>query len=407
MKQFQKILDDLKQIKADFRINDLDESLEVSLDESAWSPFDDTTDAIINMRLRDLGYGSRKRNKPSFDAVGKAFLVRGDQQRYNPIRIYFEKLRQEPYQPQQTNEGQYKPYLLHDFCLAMFDNPDGMFSTWLFRWMAGAVAKLFWQERNPILVLTGEQEIGKSTFIRWLCPIPERFREGPIRPDSKDDRFRLADMFIQEIPELGSTTRRADVEAFKDHITRKFIHERPFFGKRPVKKPAVCSFVASVNFDGAGFLVDSTGSSRFLVTEINHINFAYQKNNVDLYWREILWFVDHTFRPWELTPSEKEDRRKINAQYQMVNPLSDLLEAHFQITHDPADFLTTSDIKTWVEPHYKITNEIQFARELAKTLKMAGLERKRGSYSEGQPHRWGYGGIKRKTPDNPKELSSK
>lgn len=392
MSHYQDIIDDLLPI-ADFRINDLDESLEVKMSGQEWQPMDDTIEAIIRVKLREIGYGIKGKGKANRTAVSEAWTMRGHKQRYNPIKDYLQSLSGK-YEPRNAPSGNVEPYIIPEFC-TLFDNPDGMFNRWLFRWMVGSIAKVYQQERNPMLVMSGEQEIGKSTFIRWLCPLPDRYREGAIKPDNKDDRLRLADTWIQEVPELGSTTRKADVEELKDYITRKEVRERPPYGKRPITKPSVCSFVASVNFDGAGFLVDTTGNTRFLVSEINHINFAYSKRDLNDLWAEAYWFYTEMYRQWELTPHEKQARRDINNQYQMVNPLDDVIDHYLDITHDPDDFMPTLQIRDYLAPHYKATTENVFGRELARSLKARGLTRKRMPYNgPDSPHRWGWAGIR-------------
>lgn len=400
--KYQQIVDDLHKLQLDFRINDLDETLEVKY-KSFWQEMTDTLEAIVKTELRELGYGKRK--KQPISAARDAWVKLGDAQRYNPIQDYFEGLVGE-YEPQQTSaSGQVwsQPYLIPQLA-SHFDNPDGYLKIWLFRWMTGAVSKIFDGERNPMLVLVGEQEMGKSWFSRWLCPLSdEYFSEGAIQPDSKDYRLSLTRTFIQEVSELGATTRRQDIESLKDIITRKAIRDRPPFARRPINKPVNCSFIGSVNFDGVGFLNDPTGTTRFLASQIDDVDFSYANMSIDEIWAEAVWFYQNSTKPWELTTEEKKARSEINSQFEIPNAMDYAIEECFVITNKQDDFITTMDIRDRISTYYKFSNEQSFNRDLARVLHKRGLKQTREKYTGGR-HRRGWAGIKPYDPDEEVEF---
>lgn len=388
-KKLQEIMDDLESMGYDFRINDLDESLEVKTVDG-WEMMTDTIRATIRTNMRELAYGTRK--KPSLGALEDACLTIAHNQRYNPITDYLLSLEGQ-YEP--NNEG---PYIAQTF-ERFFDNPDGMFGTWLFRWMVGAINKVFNGGRNPMLVLVGEQRMGKSYLARWLCPIDQEqfFLERGISPDNKDDKLRLADTLVWEVPELGATTKRADVEALKAFITLRNIKERKSYGRHPISKRAACSFIGSVNFDGAGFLSDPTGSTRFLSCTINKIDFSYTIQPVRQLWAEAFWFWKNKPGSWDLTPLERDRQAEINASFEIVSALEEAITHWFDITLDDDDFLTTQEIKTHLVSHYNIGNENGFFRELSRLLHRLGVSKSRKSYNPDAPHLRGWSGIKKRT----------
>lgn len=392
-KRYDTILKDFKACKLDFRLNELGLKMEVKLNNQ-WLPLDSYTEAKVRTELRELGYGVQGKRKAPREATKEAWMTLSLDNQYNPIIDYFNQLRQRPYNVQNNNDGTPIPHTINDFAIQYFDNPDAMFPTWLFRWMVGSIAKVEKQERNPILVMGGSQDCGKSTFVRWMCPLEEYHREGDIKPDIKDERLRLADVWIQEIPELGNSTRRSDVEAFKAHITKKNIFERPPYGGGPTRMNAICSFIATVNPDGAGFLVDTTGNSRFIVCEVDHIDFDYDKTDVNQLWREAVWFYDNQFKAWELSPIEKQRRDEINASFQMVSALDDVIDTYLDVTKNNSDWMSTHQIRQHLSPHYRINSDNGFARELSRRLKMRGLKQGREKYIEGKPHRMGWFGLK-------------
>lgn len=396
-RRYTKIVNDLRGLKLNFRINDLDESLEVQMNDE-WFLMDDTKKNIIEMELEELGYGVRGKKKPPLSSVWRAVSKLADSQRYNPIKQYFKGLdgKYTPMVPARPGAVQPEPYNIPAFCNAYLDNPDNMAGVWLFRWMVGCVARVFEQARNPMLVIVGGQRMGKSRLVSWLCPIPERFREGKLEPDSKDARLRLMDTFMQEVGELGSTTRRTDVEALKEHITKIHVHERVPFGKLPILKPAVCNFVGTVNYDGAGFLNDPTGSSRFLSFQIDKISFNYANDvDVNTLWAEAWWFYRKVKNSWELTTSEQKRQQQINMQFELVSALEDVIDQFLIITLEDSDYIPAIDIKNRLNPHYRTGNDTMFYRELAKVLYKKGCERKREPYrGKDQPHRWAWYGLK-------------
>jgi predicted P-loop ATPase len=370
MSIFEEIKTDLHAIGYDFRVNDLVDMLEVKTAKKDWCQLDDFVEDIIKLDMREIGYGFKKSDKPGITPMLEGVSKLAHSQRYNPIKDYFNHL-----------EKQYKPgdrgaYTIYN-CANYFSNPDGCFGDWLFKWMVGAVAKVFTGARNPMLVLAGPQKIGKSRFAEWLCPRPDWFVRGKIDPDSKDHRLRQAMTLIWEADELGSTTRRSDADELKSFLTLSEIYERPPFGKHPIRKPAVVSFIGTANFDGSGLLNDPTGTSRFLACEISHINFGYSLLNVDDLWAEAAWFFKHVPYSWELTAEQEAAQARINADFEIISALSDTVESLFDILPGTAEFMTTQAIKNTIAAHYHIGNEQSFFNELSRVLTKMGMKKDR------------------------------
>lgn len=385
--RYQKIVDDLKSEKWDFRVNDLDEGLEYSLSKGGWMLVNKYTESRFRTQLRELGYGVRGKKKPSFTEVDDVIHTLADEQRYNPIRDYFPTL-EGKYEP-----GDNGPYVNRQFA-KFFTNPDRMFGTWLFKWMVGAIAKIEQGQRNPMLVLVGPQKQGKSWFAEWICPVKEYFLRDSINPDDKDSHIRLTDHFIWEVEELGATTRRSDVESLKAFITRDKVKKRPAYGKQLISKPALCSQIGTVNNDGSGFLNDFTGTTRFLSCEVREIDFDYTITDVNLLWAEAYWFYKNVPTAWELTPEQEAKQSEINRAYEVPSALEEVITELYIITGDKMDFITTSEIKGAVALKYRIPGEHIFHRELARVLTRLGAEKARGSYKKDQEHKRGWSGLR-------------
>lgn len=386
------VIKDLKTLGYDFRINDLDDALEFLCSVSmggSWHRLTDVFEAVIRTQLRDIGYG--KKGKPSLAAVRDTITTWANKNRYNPIKSYFEGLK-DKYIPVESGAYQIPAIAVY------FDNPDGMFKEWLFKWMVGAVAKLFEGQRNPMLVLVGPQNMGKSYFTEWLCPIDGHFLRDSINPDDKDSHIRLTDVFLWEVEELGSTTRRSDVESLKAFITRDEVKKRPAYGRHRIDKSACCSFIGTVNHDGAGFLNDPTGSTRFLSCEIQKINFDYSRD-VDKHklWAEAYWYYRHVPGAWKLDDWQRAKRNEINAMYEVPSALADVINDLFEITGNHQHVVATQEIRLLIDPYYKVSNEQLFYRELKRVMKRLSIEDAREPFSSGEGQRRGYKGIKRRS----------
>lgn len=395
-RRYDYILEDFKSLGLNFRINDLTEGLQVNMWETGWKELDDTLMAIIEVEAAEIGYGIRGKKKPSAKQMWNAAIKRGHEQRFNPVKDWLRSL-DGVYEPRRAEGDPFpKPYLIPRLC-KHFVNPDGAFSTWLFRWMCGAIAKTFIQERNPMLVLVSDQGKGKSYFARWLCAMGEDyFLEGAINPDSKDARLRLTDKFIHEVAELGSTTRRADYESLKEFITKKWVSDRLPYARRPINKQAICSFIGSVNHDGAGFLNDPTGSTRFLSCEISGIDWSYSALDPKALWSEAFWFFKHASEPWRLTHEEEQLRQAINAQYEMTNAIDFVIDDFIIVTGDQKDFMTAREVRDIIRPHINTTNETALYRDISRALHLRGAVKGRRPYGQGDQHQRGYLGVKKR-----------
>jgi len=364
----QRIAGDLLTIGFNFRVNDLNEVVEVKFKEGEWEPMSEIMEARLKLTMRNIGYGGK--NKPGLTALSEAVLVIADRNRYNPIKDYFTSL-EGKYKP--MSEGKYYNHHLAHF----FTNPDEQFETWLFKWKVGTIAKIFEGERNPMLVMVGEQEKGKSFFTGWLCPLPEHYLESSINnPDDKDNKILVSETLIWEVAELESTISRSDVGALKAFVTNRYIRVRPPYGRRPIHKSIPASFIGTVNYNGAGFLNDPSGSTRFLACEVNHIDFAYSKMcNVHEQWAEAWWYYKHVPDCWKLTDEERKKRNEINEKFEVVTGLEIAVEEHFSITHDETNYLHTSEIRRILAANgYRISNENAFPSMIGAVLTKKGLK---------------------------------
>jgi len=311
-----KILAEFLDLGYHFRQDRTDDSIEVN-----GEPLTDTLRATIRMEMRD-------RNWRGMAAIEDVMVAEAYRNAYHPVREYLESL---------TYNGAQN---IEELARHLIDE-HGAAADWLKAWLVGAIAKVYGKAQNPMLVLSGPQNIGKSFFARWLCsPLPDRFVEGNIEPDNKDHQLQLIRKWIWEVGELGNTMRRADREALKFLLTQEVVTVRKPYGRNDIVKPALASFIGTINNE-YGFLNDSTGNRRFLILDLKSIMWSYSKKvDVNQVWAEAFRQFSHG----DLGKLRKEQvalAQNINAQFEIEDPIEDILRQFYEI--DPAQ-------ETWFTP---------------------------------------------------------
>lgn len=347
-----------------FRYNAVTLTMEVN-----GAPISDAAEAVIRMHMRDLGY-------KNMSAIEDVYTSVAHEHTYNPIRNYLESL---------TWDGH--PHIArfadHVTCV---DDPvvytdgqeRGLFYVYLYRWMMGAVAKVYANEQNMMLVLEGPQGVGKSTIAEWLAsPLSNYFVSQSIQTDDKDSALRLARNFIWEVDELGATIRRSDVEALKSFITHKHIVVRPAYARRDIHVPAMASMIGTIN-KGAGFLSDPTGSRRFYVTGINAIDWSYTKIDVNQMWAQAVHDykdgVAQGRKPWKLQASEDVRRKDANQEREVRTLLDDWINMDLYLDGAQDTGMTAADIID----HFRERGHILSGTTRAQAMELADALLKRG-----------------------------
>lgn len=345
-----------------FRLNVLEDNLEVNGQRMV-----DVLEAEILSGLHDLGL-------KQVEVARRAFLTEAKRNQYHPVKEYLQSLKWD----KEDHIAALATYV-HDnheeICYA-----DGTKRTvlhaWLYRWLIGAVGKVYDPTRvqNPMLILDGTQGGGKSTLVKWLCPLQDLFFEGAIRPDDKDYLRYLTSKWVWEVSELGATMRRADREALKAFITQRDATYRPAHGHYPLQKPALASFIGTVNFEGS-LLSDPTGHRRFLPVEIVNIQWPYA-DEVDVHQ---LWAQAYALfkggEQWYLSPEEQHVRSRITERYEVEDLLASYIRGHFTVKPEGEHLFTpTTDIVDYLIEYGILTKRDRAAEmQLSATLTKMGL----------------------------------
>jgi hypothetical protein len=131
---------------------------------------------------------------------------------------------------------------------------------------------------DTILVLEGEQGVGKSTAIRILAG-PENFSDQNILTlDPKAQMELLEGVWIYELCELEGLSR-ADTSKVKAFASRSVDQGRPAYGRFKETRPRQVVFIGTTNEDK--YLRDMTGNRRFWPVRVNKIDLSLLERDRD------------------------------------------------------------------------------------------------------------------------------
>lgn len=323
-------------------------------------PLDDILMAEIRVALRDNGFAKK------IKAAEDAYLAAARRNAYHPVKAYLDGL---------VWDGADHITALTR-CMHSSD-PLVVYASgvraplhhvYTYRWLVGAVAKVYTGAQNAMLVWDGPQGCGKSTAAAWICPLPAYFIEGAINVADKDSLVRLASTWIWEVAELDATTRKADQSALKDFITKQVVTVRKSYGRADFKGPAMASLIGTLN-NTSGFLADESGSRRFMITKLDRIDLAYQQIDRDQLWAQAVQLY-RDGEPWQLRGEEAAAQAAHNERYEVETALTDWLDRSFEFGRDHETPYSLADIIAAMEVDgFKLSgSERSQAMELARVL---------------------------------------
>jgi predicted P-loop ATPase len=246
--------------KYKFRFNIISQKIEWK--PSADRPFQPMNDFQENSILRDL-----LKNGINCSQSLLRFILKSDFCRvYNPFEEYFYAL------PEHDGEE-----YINQLADTITTSDQELWRVCFKKWLVAMVACSLHEDaiNHTVIVFTGKQGLGKTTWIEAL--LPEQLRcylfSGTINPNNKDTLIHLSECMLINLDELENLNK-SEIGALKELITKSNIRMRRAYGHHAESMPRRASFAGSVN--SAQFLNDSTGSRRFLCFEVDNIEYQHQ-----------------------------------------------------------------------------------------------------------------------------------
>lgn len=199
--------------------------------------------------------------------------------------------------------------------------------------------------RMVLTLVSEEQEIGKSYFIRFLNPFGLNYYSEEFLRDDKDSQFRLSENFMYNLEELD-TLSKMDVGKLKAMISKSGVNERVPYESQKVSLPRRCTFFGSTN--RTEFLIDDR-NTRWMVFTVTDFDRAYSKKiNIHDVWTQA-WalYQDADFNP-ELEKDEAMWRDRANKDFQIQEAERTILLQNLDHAETQDQYMTNIDIMTMI-----------------------------------------------------------
>ncbi len=273
---------------------------------------------------------------------------------------------------------------LDDF-IKTIETADDSYSHPLIRtWMIATIAAAHSKDgfiNQGVLVLQGDQNLGKTRWVKSLDPINcNAVKEGAILdPANKDSVILLARHWIVELGELDATFRKADIARLKSFITMQADDVRFAYAAKETRLARRTTYIATVNDDN--FLSDDTGNRRWWTISVKKINNDHDFNMIQV-WAEafLIW------KKGELAYLSTELQAKVNQvnlEHEKIDPLKEKLLSRYDWESTPSKWMSATEVLE--ELGFTKPNRADATR-MGKLLKMMcnGKERVKDGYRKYQ-----------------------
>lgn len=251
------------------------------------------------------------------------------------------------------------------------------------RWLISAVAAAMQPTgfySKGVLVLQGEQSLGKTAWFRSLVPptLRELIKVGAtIDPANKDSVSSAIGRWMVELGELDATFRKSDIARLKsfisqdrDEIRRPYDRLESTYQRRTV-------FFASVN--PKHFLADDTGNVRWWTIPVTRINYEHDIDMQQV-WAEVAQLYREGER-WWMNADEEAMLEQVNKEHEAIDPVEEMILMRYEWGCDrPAAYTDRTATQVLQEIGYDKPNKAQTTHCAGVLRKLTGKPaRKSGS----------------------------
>lgn len=236
---------------------------------------------------------------------------------------------------------------------------------WLVRSIKCALEPKYFNKQ--MLVFVGEQQnTGKTTFCRWLCPPPLQEYYTEEIAQGKDEYIQLASNFIVVYDELVKLNK-SGLEDIKAIFTKTQMKYRPPYAKTEQTFFRTCSFIGNTN--QTQFLSDETGSIRFLSFLLKSINFDYSKYcDINKIYAQAYYLYKYN-NDYEMTQEEQTALQEYNKKFFVISTEHDFILEHL---HKPTkqDYSVNS---TTIVYQWSAGQILQFLQDCNTNIKLNAI----------------------------------
>ena len=243
-----------------------------------------------------------------------------------------------------------------DFLLLLFE-----------KWLITCVRMAFndgSQAAQGILILQGEQGLGKTRWLYYILPVSCWGKDGVnLDPDKKDDLLKALGYWIVELGEIRETIKKELLDRLKAFITENNDVIRLPYARTTESRPRTTAFFGSVN--NADFLKDDTGERRFWVIGITRI---IPDPNLDLnqLWGEVAYKAIVEKIPHWLTKEEIQQLNVQNEQYKKLSAEEQVLLDYLDWDADKSKWQRTTASDLCLRFGFASTRNVPMGRALRR-----------------------------------------
>ena len=352
------------------RHNIIANEIEVSKKElNEWLPCNENT-LWIEMQKKNIKVPASTLEK----ILKSDFVVK-----FNPLIDYFENL---PLWDAKTDYiNQYTQYitLAKDEDRKQFEYH---FKKWCVRTVKCAIIDGYFNKNAFVLSDDGKgQNIGKTTWIRFLCPdILSDYIVENMPKDEKDAKILLTQNFLINLDELASLTKQ-EINTLKSLFSADKIKVRFPYDKKDTIVRRVGSFIGSTNM--STFLQDETGSVRWLCFVVDKICFDYKKEfDINNLWKQAFYLSKDNSFDETITSEDMQLNEIRNAKFQISSPEKDLINKYLEIPQnlEETEYLYATEIQKYLqELAYNVPLHSNALGKALKSLKFANIRNSKGN----------------------------
>ena len=203
----------------------------------------------------------------------------------------------------------------------------------------------FGAKYDNMLILTGEQGIGKSTILEKLGK--DWFADFKARTVGKEAEEAIAGKWIVEMGELAALNKQ-ESEDIKQFLSMKSSYHREAYGRRSIEHKRKCVFFGTSNKDE--FLRDETGNRRFYPLPVGvkkhkkNIWRDLTSSEIDQIWAEIAFKVDACLGEYDalqyqvLSEESSKILAELHEEFMEQDPIQSMVEK-FAVTQVPVKWM--------------------------------------------------------------------